>query len=218
MPAEEIHDRFLAALLAADDVDAVDAVREALGEGMDGYAVIDDVLTPALYEVGRRWELDQVSIADEHLATAIAHRALVVVYPVLVAAEPRSRERVLMAGAEGEEHVLGLRIAADVLEGSGFDVKFAGGALPVETLLQAIERHRPRIVGLSATFALDRGALREAVATLRSDAPVVGILLGGVVSKGFDEIPGVQVALHARDVLPAAERLLAELGPVATVA
>jgi methanogenic corrinoid protein MtbC1 len=216
MPAAEIHERFLAALLDVDAVAAGDVVRDALGSGMDGYGVLDDVVAPALYEVGRRWELGEVTIADEHLATGIAHRVLVAVYPILVDADPRSRERVLMAGAEGEEHVLGLRIAADVLEGAGFDVQFAGGALPLHALLQAIERHRPRIVGLSATFAVDRGALRDAVTTLRTEVPEVGLLLGGAASEGFGEIAGVQVALRAREVVPAAERLLAELGPVVT--
>ncbi len=218
MPVADIHERFLAALLAADAVAAGEVVREALASGMDGYGVLDDVLAPSLYEVGRRWELGEVSIADEHLATAIAHRVLVAVYPVLVEADPRTRERVLMAGAEGEEHVLGLRMAADVLEGAGFDVQFAGGALPLHALLQAIDRHRPRIVGLSATFAVDRGALRDAVKTLRAEMPEVGILLGGAAAAGFAPVAGMKVARTAREVVPATERLLAELGPVPTAA
>jgi methanogenic corrinoid protein MtbC1 len=213
MPNERIAEEFLQTLLAADSGAASGVVRDALAEGLDGYAVLDDVIAPSLYEVGRLWELGRVTIADEHLATAIAHRVLVSVYPVLVTAEPRSRDRVLMAGSEGEEHVLGLRIAADVLEGAGFEVQYAGASLPLEALLQAMARHRPRIVGLSSTFAFDHGGLRETVETLREAQPHVGILLGGARAGDVERFDGVRSALSAREVVPAAEEILAELGP-----
>jgi hypothetical protein len=57
------------------------------------------------------------TIADEHVATALSHRALLPLQEPLQIAPPRSRERVVLAAVEGQAHVLGLRMVAYVLEG-----------------------------------------------------------------------------------------------------
>ena len=61
------------------------------------------------------WERDAITVADEHAATAVAERVL-----ASLAARARADRRVsatvLLAPPEGETHVLGLRMLADVLE------------------------------------------------------------------------------------------------------
>ena len=206
-----LSDRLLRALLAADRRDAEQVINEAFVEGVDGLDVLDRLLAPAMYEIGRRWETGEISIADEHLATAIAHGTLTRIYPRLATAEARSRGVVLLAGAGGEEHVLGLRMVADVLEAAGFDVRNVGGALAPEMLAAAVTRHRPMLVGLANTLG-GPGALLGSVEAVRTVEPQLPILLGGATAAQL-KAAGVELDVHtevcgsARQALEAARRL-----------
>ena len=200
--------RLLAALLDADRVAVEAAVDTAVAELRDGVAVLDGVIAPVMREIGRLWEAGAISIADEHLATAIAHGTLTRIYPALVVAPPRSRGVVLLAGADGEEHVLGLRMVADVLAGSGFDVRNVGGALPADALTSAIVRHRPVLVGLADTMG-DGASLRRSIEAVRTLDGRLPILLGGpgaTTLAGLDE--RVVVCVSARSAREHADRLL----------
>ena len=81
--------------------------------------------------IGELWERDAISVADEHLATEISQRVAARLFWRALNGRPRRRERVVMAAVQGEEHVLGLRLAADVLESAGFDVLYLGADLPL---------------------------------------------------------------------------------------
>ena len=208
---ETLADRLLRALLAADRRGAEEVVNTAFVEGVDGLDVLDRLLAPAMYEIGRRWEAGEISIADEHLATAIAHGTLTRIYPRLATAEARSRGVVLLAGADGEEHVLGLRMVADVLEAAGFDVRNVGGALAPEMLSAAVTRHRPMLVGLADTLGGPRALLRS-VEAVRMVEPELPILLGGataaeLTAEGVALDAHTEVCRSARQALEAAQRL-----------
>jgi methanogenic corrinoid protein MtbC1 len=194
-------------MLSADRSAAEEVIDSALNECEDGIEIIDRLLAPVMREVGRLWECGEASIADEHLATALAHTLLARIYPSLVTAEAHSRGRVLLAGVDGEQHLFGLRMIADVLEGGGFDVRNVAGALPPEALAAAVRRHRPVIVGLADTMG--GGTLHRSVQAVRSVEPSVPILLGGA---GAEEAVGLaghcEVCTTARGALQCAQRLL----------
>jgi MerR family transcriptional regulator, light-induced transcriptional regulator len=212
---EDLRPSLLGAMLAADRPAAESVIDAALRTGEDGVAIVDDLLAPAMREVGRLWETGEASIADEHLATALAHTLLARIYPSLVTAEPRSRGRVLLAGVDGEQHLFGLRIIADVLEGAGFDVRNVAGSLPPEALGTAVRRHRPLLVGLADTMG---GAtpLRDSVQAVRSVQPAVPLLLGGAgAAEAAETVDHSEVCTTARGALEAAQRLLGAESPPA---
>ena len=111
--------------------------------------------------IGRLWEANAITVADEHLATAISQSVLVKLFDRLTVARPRSRERVLLAAVEGQHHVLGLRMIADVMEGAGFDVLYLGADVPVDALRRFAGEHRPSITGLGLRHQRRRGRARR---------------------------------------------------------
>ena len=84
----------------------------------------------AMGRIGELWEHGELTVADEHAATGLSYRALLPLQEPLQIAPPRSRERVVLAAVEGQTHVLGLRMVADVLEGAGFEVLYLGADVP----------------------------------------------------------------------------------------
>jgi MerR family transcriptional regulator, light-induced transcriptional regulator len=176
---------FAAALKSADSVRAQRVVESALEGGLTQLDVYAAVIAPAMRQIGDLWERGEITVADEHLASAIVERILAVLYRRGFVAPPRSREAILLSCLEGEEHQLGLRIAADVLEGAGFVVLFLGANVPLDDLVAAVSRHRPAAVGLSGTLPGSQAKLERAVDAVRAAVAGVGIVAGGAgVSSG----------------------------------
>ena len=209
VPLEAAATRLVDALLSGD-VPEVDAIVEDILDEHGPIAFFDDVLRPALYEVGARWARKEISVADEHLATALAHRQLAKAYPLLVTRPAFSREPVLLMGVQGELHVLGLRMIADVLEGAGFAVHFAGADVPTQAIKDAVRRLEPAVVGLSTTIGTDPEAVLGAIDTIREARPQTGILVGGARAAAAERHRDVQAIQRAGDALAAVEAIVAK--------
>jgi methanogenic corrinoid protein MtbC1 len=177
---------YLDALRAADAAGAYRVASRALDEGMSLAALYQEVITPAMYELGRLWEKGAITVADEHLATALTHRVLAALRPpafVDQAFEPGSEKpRVMLAAVQGEQHALGLRMAADLLEDAGYQTIYLGCDVPTGALLQAIEALSPDLLGLSATMPRSGATLEDVVGLVRGQHPQLGLLVGGQAS------------------------------------
>lgn len=138
------------------------------------------VIAPAMHELGRLWEEGVITTADEHLATAVTHRVLAALRPpeLLEQARP-GRPRALLAAVQGEQHALGLRMAADLLEDGGYEVAYLGADVPTPALLRAVHALSPDLLGLSATIPRSRRQLENAVDAVRADHPQLPLLVGG---------------------------------------
>lgn len=178
--AGAVREEFVAALKLGDAAIAELVGLDAISTGMSVADLYVDVIGPALAEVGHQWETGRMTIADEHLATGIAYDVMKLVGRTATKYPRRSRERVLLAAVGGENHVTGLRMIGDLAEGAGFDVRYLGAAVPVDTIADIVAKHRPEIVGLSVTMAGPAGQLRRALDEVRASGHAPrGILIGG---------------------------------------
>jgi methanogenic corrinoid protein MtbC1 len=141
------------------------------------------VVCPAMYELGRLWEAGAITVADEHLATALTHRVLAALRPPELfeqAFQVRSdKPRAVLAAVQGEHHALGLRMAADLLEDSGYQIAYLGADVPTEALLQAVQTLSPDLLGLSATMPDSAQRLEDVVEAVCEEHPRLPLLLGG---------------------------------------
>lgn len=175
---------YLDALRANDDLGAYRIASSALGEGLGVPELYHRVIAPAMHEIGELWEQGALTVADEHLATALTHRVLAALRPRLAAepdadTSPPVRGRILLAAVEGEQHALGLRMAADVLEDAGFHTIYLGADVPTDALLQAVSSLSPDRLALSATMPELAPRLAEVGERLREAHPQLGLLVGG---------------------------------------
>jgi methanogenic corrinoid protein MtbC1 len=132
--------------------EVIDAASE---QGMRVEEVQARIIAPAMRWIGDCWQSGEATVADEHLATAITQDILARLFRRALHAGPRSRERVVLAAAQGEHHALGLRMAADVLEGAGFDVLYLGADIPLPILLETCRKHTPAALGMSVSMPLN---------------------------------------------------------------
>jgi MerR family transcriptional regulator, light-induced transcriptional regulator len=172
------------ALLAGEPRAAEAAIREAIEAGLPEATIAEHVIRPALVLVGDLWAAGRITIAEEHLATSISLRVLALQREAFRVARQRAARRVLLAGAEGERHVVGLEMAASVILHAGYDVRLLGADLPVDEIPSAVDRHRPAVFGFTTATVLTAVNLPAAFDAVRRISPGTGIVVGG---GGVDE-------------------------------
>ena len=170
---------FLQALLTGNRRAATGAALEALREGHAAQDVYVGLFQEALYEVGRLWESNRITVAEEHMATAVAQFVLGEIYPKLPVAGP-SRGSAIVTGVEGELHQVGGHMVSDILETRGWQVRFLGTNAPHATVLQGIKDHGAALVGISATMLFNVPKVANLVSEIRTRLTGrIRIVLGG---------------------------------------
>lgn len=175
----EHRDRFLRALLRADTADAILTAKQVVADRASVAPFYLEVVEPAMAEVGRLWESGKISVAQEHVATAMAHRAMASLYAPYVLTTP-NRGRAIVLCATGELHEMGARMVADLLELDGWEVCYVGADVPVSELPSLFEPP-PFLAAISASMFFHVPRVLEIVALLRANPATAGvrIVVGG---------------------------------------
>jgi methanogenic corrinoid protein MtbC1 len=197
------------ALLAGVPSDAEEVIREAVDAGL-GEAVIDDhVIRPALQLVGDLWEAGEITVAEEHMATSISMRVVTLQREMFRLARQRTSHSVLLAAAEGEQHVVGLEMAASLILHAGYEVRFYGANLPVAEIARLVDVHRPAVVGFTTATRFTAERLPDAFAAVHGTDRGVGIVVGGLGAEG-SWTAGWDVAVcdHATDAVAHVDALV----------
>ena len=216
--------RYGDAIRAVNAAEAERVVDEALAAGLTAAAVHTLVITPAMTRIGELWEAGAITVADEHAATAISHAVLVRLFALLRIAPPRSRERIVLAAVQGQHHVLGLRMVADVLEGAGFDVNYLGADVPAAELAYFVATREPAIAGLAFGIPTGIAVLAETIDAIHRSSPTTRVILGGhaipdgLIDAGYPHVSDSMTALATveralRSPSPPIPELLAFLIP-----
>ncbi|MEO8255872.1 MAG: cobalamin-dependent protein [Acidobacteriota bacterium] len=147
----QARDLYLQAAIKGERRAAAGVALQALKQTADVVDLYVDLFQSSQYEVGRLWETNRITVAEEHMATAITQYVMAQVYQEVEPVAPTAG-RMLVTGIDGELHQIGPNMVADVFELRGWDVRFLGTNMPHAGILQAIEEHRPDVVGISATM------------------------------------------------------------------
>lgn len=182
--------------LAEGRQDAADAIVRAWLERGSRY---EDIavrgIQAALYRIGELWAEGRASVAQEHLATAMAQRLLVRALDAAPFAAPRD-DRVVIACVQGNHHALGARMIADAFLIAGWNVEYLGADVPTADLVAQVVSWRPDLVGLSVSLpeqvAVAVDAIAQIEAALGEGAP--RFVLGG---RPLEALPELREGLSA---------------------
>lgn len=193
-------DAYLRSVLRGDRRLALAVVDAALAGGLSIDAIQEDIVRPAQRRIGELWELKEISVAEEHMATAITRQALAHLYEGVIPTLLKD-ERVMVACVEGEMHDVPARMVADVLELTGYDVRYLGANVPAQSLPSMLGQFRPDVLALSVTVEPN---LRNLVTTIRhalARLPSLLVAVGGRavnVDGRLPRVPGAEI-FGARD-------------------
>ncbi len=172
------YQRYLVALLAGERSQCARIVHELVTLGADLKDLYIHLFQRALYQVGMMWEQQRISVAVEHLATAITERMMTLVQPQTFHGPTRDKT-IIIACVADEYHQLGGRMIADICELRGWHAYYLGANTPLPDLLNLVRQRQPTLLGLSLSLPLNLPALLRAVAGISQEFAQLPILVGG---------------------------------------
>lgn len=181
MITEELYKSYLRALLNGDYHQCEGIITQILDQEIDLVVLYTDLFRRSLYEVGELWERNHISVAVEHLATAISERLLAVVYPRILTRMKRreTARKVVISCSVNEYHQVGARMVSDLMDLHGWNVHFLGANTPVEDLLEMVQENRPDLLGVSLSIYFNLTNLLKMIQAVRLHYPQLEIIVGG---------------------------------------
>lgn len=198
--------RYLDALLRGERQAASRLILDAVQGGVSVRDIYRYVFQPVQHEIGRLWQMNRISVAQEHYCTAATQLVMSQLYPFIFTAERKDR-RLVATCVSGELHEVGVRMVADLFEMAGWDTYYLGSNTPTDSVIRTLIERKAEVLGVSATITWHVGqvaSLLEAVerAGLRGQ---VRILVGGYP---FNIAPDLWQKLGADGYAPDASRAL----------
>ena len=171
--------RLLDRMLAADEAGAWAVLDEAIAGGANPADVHLDLVVPTLQAVGDGWEAGDLTVADEHTASAVASRLIGRLGPRFARRGPK-RGTVVLGAPSGEQHALPSAILSDLLRGAGFHAIDLGAETPPASFAEtAVSAPRLVAVLIGVTTPGNDRSVRATVAALKAVPVAVPVLVGG---------------------------------------
>lgn len=133
--------------------DAYKQIESLYNNGEEVASIYQDHVTKAMQIIGDMWEEDEISVADEHLATSTCDFVLAKFHSnVKKVAITDSSKKAMFFSVEKEQHSLGMKMAAQLFEQAGWKVRFMGANLPLTYAVDAANQFKPDVIGISLTI------------------------------------------------------------------
>ncbi len=180
-------------LLSKMDADEAIQLLENSRSRLPLEQVFDDIIRPAMVQIGDAWHKGEIPIAVEHHATQLVMHHLH--SWINQAPSPHHQDLIVAACAPKEQHQIGLLMLILVLRVRGWDVRYFGADLNMDGIGYALNLLQPRLILLSSTQAESAKMVQSLLAEINNmSEPRPLVVLGG---QGFINAP-------ALDYLPSA--------------
>lgn len=150
---------------------------------------IGEVWRPVLFEIGRLWEVGEISVAQEHFAAGVARTALAAMLRSLDTAREGAVE-VVCACVPGEAHDLPLLAVAVELALAGWQVIWLGADVPLADLCALVATRRPEFVCLSVIGSRPPDEVLAVGRAVLGSARLTTVVLGGPAARSLEAHQG----------------------------
>jgi len=198
------------------DKDATEkATKKALEKGISPFEV-RKILIDTIRELGERYEKLEVFLTELMMAAEAMKAGLAILESKVVeeAKKPTKRATFVIGSVKGDIHDIGKSIVSTMLMVEGFDVIDLGVDVSNSAFMDAVEKYKPDIVGLSAIMTTTRPMQKELIEYLkvRGMRGKVKVMVGGAaVTKEFaEEIGADGYGEDAVEAVKVAKKLVAE--------
>ena len=138
-PHTTLATKFLKLLLTGERHVASRLILEAVDSGVPLKDIYLHVFQRSQRELGRLWQLNQISVAQEHYCTAATQLIMAQLYPRIFRTEKNGR-KIIATSIGGELHEIGVRIIADFFEMEGWDTYYLGANSPTAAIRSSHRR------------------------------------------------------------------------------
>jgi corrinoid protein of di/trimethylamine methyltransferase len=212
--SEELFNKLAQAVIDGEPEDAEELAKQALEQGVDPLACINEGLMKGIQEVGELFSKGDYFLPELIIGADAMKKALDILEPALVGGQQREVVgRVVLGTVEGDLHEIGKTLVGTMLTANGFKVTDIGVDKTPEDFIAAIQEADADIVGASALLtttmlqqkklieALEAAALRDKVKVMVGGAPVTESYAKEIGADGYaeDAISAVNLAYRLID-------------------
>lgn len=208
---------YLEALLSGERHVASRMILDAVEGGVSVKEVYLHVFQPVQQEIGRLWQMNRLSVAEEHYCTAATQLVMSQLYPLLFG-KRKSGRTLVAACVSGDLHEIGVRMVTDFFEIEGWNTFYLGASVPAASVIRTLRDRKADVLAVSATMPFHVRAVADLIAEVRASdvGDRVRILVGGypfkVVPHLWRSVGADAMALDAEEAVAVAGRLLEERG------
>jgi methanogenic corrinoid protein MtbC1 len=179
-PFAQLAKMYLDALLRVQRDVASRMIIKAVKDGIKVEDIYIHVFESSQHEVGRLWQNNQITVAQEHFCTAATQMIMSQLYPYIFSSD-KIGLTLVAACVAGEMHEMGVRMVADLFEMEGWDTYYLGANTPAESIIDTIIQLNADVIAISASIHYNVGAVKELVDQIRKseDTSHIKILVGG---------------------------------------
>ena len=209
-PLWPVASEYLAALLRGSRRDALQVVTGALDGGAAVRDVYRYVFEPVQQEIGRLWQLNQITVAQEHFCTAATQQVMTQLYGRIFSGGEKRGKRAVAMCVGGELHEVGLRIITDLLELEGWQTWYLGASVPPANAVQFCMDQKADVLLVSATLPPHLHSVAEVIRLFRArpELAQARVIVGG---RAFRNAPGLWRTIGADGTAAGIDECLALL-------
>ncbi len=207
------YDALKEAIIIGDEEKVPSLVQQALDDGTEAPDILTEGLIAGMEIVGRRFKAGEMFLPEVLLSASVMHQGLDLINPLLAKSGHRGMGTIVIGTVEGDIHDIGKKIVGFLLEGTGYNVIDLGVDVKADSFAQAVEKHNPDILGMSALLTttmphmgtiielLKEKGLREKVKIIVGGAPINDQFASSIGADGY--------ALEAGSAVDLVKKLLA---------
>jgi len=171
-------ENFLKELLRGNKNECSLIVKSLLKKGVSIKIIYEDLFKIALYEIGILWEFNKISVATEHLGSAIIESLLNENY-IEIISNIKVNKNVILSCVEKEHHQIGIKMIEDIFEMNGWSTYFLGANTPSSDVLSFSKTIPLDLIAISLSIYFHFPELLNLIEKFREEFPETPILVGG---------------------------------------
>lgn len=178
------------ALIAGNESEVKRLAQEAMDNGADAKDILDNGLLAGMDVVGKRFKAGDMYIPEVLLCARCMHGTMDLLKPFLSEGDAAGSGKAVIGTVEGDLHDIGKNLVAMMLQGGGFKVIDLGTNITPQAFVEAVQEHKPDIVGMSALLTTTMPKMEETIEALKEAGirDQVKIMAGGApVTQDFVE-------------------------------
>lgn len=206
LPYHDMASTYLDLLLQDHSDEAVSMIKKAMEDGqlkpIEAYKYI---FTPVQYEVGRLWQVNDISVLQEHFCTSVTRGLMSWIRYQYDEGASKKDHTILAMGIGGELHDTGIRLVSDYFMLNGWRTYYVGGNTPMREVFKYLEEKKIDLLALSATMSPHLFMVKSTIEKTRERGHKTLIAVGGYI---FNEDPNLQKVVGADIYAPGPEEAL----------
>jgi 5-methyltetrahydrofolate--homocysteine methyltransferase len=173
-------------------IELVEAVKDALAQGVDAKDIMVSALIPAMAVVGEKYSSGEFFLPQMMIAARAMTEAMEILKTNLMKTSYQKRGKVALGTVAGDFHDIGKNIVKIMLEGGGYEVVDLGVDAPAEKFVSAVQSESVQAVLMSSLITLTMESMRTTIQALEDaglrKSIVIGVGGAPVTQKFADEI------------------------------